>query len=229
MLRVVYDEQLKAEYQKLFDTCIVNPDKVALADQIVRRIVANKPRYVAVAHEISCPWIIVGLIHQMECGLSFLKHLHNGDPLQFKTKHVPACRPLCPPPWTWEESALDALRLIHFDQWKDWTLPGILWKLENYNGLGYRQFHPETKSPYLWSFTNQYQHGKYVADGRWDPQAVSLQMGVAALLKRTEQVSLAVFGRAHSLESIITPAVHPSENAVDADATPDTGKGTTGA
>jgi len=40
------------------------------------------------------------------------------------------------------------------------------------------------KSPYLWSFSNHYLKGKYVADGKWDPNAVSQQAGAMVILRR---------------------------------------------
>ena len=41
----------------------------------------------------------------------------------------------------------------------------MLFRLEAYNGSGYRDKHPDVKTPYLWSFSNHYTRGKYVADG----------------------------------------------------------------
>jgi lysozyme family protein len=43
--------------------------------------------------------------------------------------------------------------------------------------------HPEVLTPYLWSFTNHYTKGKFVADGKFDANAVSKQCGAAAILK----------------------------------------------
>jgi peptidoglycan hydrolase-like protein with peptidoglycan-binding domain len=43
-------------------------------------------------------------------------------------------------------------------------------------------------SPYLWSFSNHYTRGKYVADGRFSPTAVSQQVGAAVLLKQLSGV-----------------------------------------
>jgi hypothetical protein len=45
-------------------------------------------------------------------------------------------------------------------------------------------YHSHVLSPYLWSFSNQYSSGKYVADGRWSDTAVSKQAGAAVLLRR---------------------------------------------
>ena len=49
-------------------------------------------------------------------------------------------------------------------------------------------------SPYLWSFSTHYARGKYVADGKWSPTAVSAQCGVAVLLRRLAEKNLIVFG-----------------------------------
>jgi lysozyme family protein len=184
-LPVVFNEALKAEYKELFSTCVVNPRYIGICTRIVKAINANKMRYESIAGEVGCPWFLVGLIHNMECGLSFEKHLHNGDLLTARTHNVPAGRIPAPaePPFTFEDSAHDALLLRQFDKWHDWKIEGILWMLEQYNGLGYRQYHPNVKSPYLWSFTNHYSRGKYVQDGNFSQSAISNQLGTAAILK----------------------------------------------
>src|SRR5439155_371250 len=131
---------------------------------------------------------VVAVIHSMEAGGDFTRHLHNGDPLTARTTHVPAGRPRTgKPPFTWEASAIDALTYQGFGNWKDWSVPGTLYKLEGYNGFGYRDHHPQVLSPYLWSFSNHYARGKYVADGRFSQTAVSQQCGAAVLLKRLQE------------------------------------------
>jgi lysozyme family protein len=176
---------LKREYQQLWESCLVRPDRVAAADAVAVQIGARRARYEAVAAAVGVPWYAVGLIHAMECGLAFDRHLHNGDPLTARTVHVPAGRPRAgSPPFTWEASAEDALALDGFAAWKDWSVAGLLYRLEAYNGWGYRSHHPETPTPYLWSFSNHYTRGKYVADGTWSATAVSQQAGAAVLLKR---------------------------------------------
>ena len=175
---------LRAEYQQLFDTCQLNPDSLKLVDQMATKIMANQARYRALADPMGIPWYVVGVIHAMEAGLDFNCHLHNGDPLSACTVNVPCGRPKGRPPFTWEASAQDALTLDKYPQWTDWSIPGILFKWESYNGWGYRTYHPEVKTPYLWAGTNQYKCGKYVKDGIWSPTAVSKQIGAAAILRR---------------------------------------------
>lgn len=176
---------LASEYEQLFATSQVRPERVAAIDAIVDRSVPNKARYEAVAATVGTPWYVVAAIHNLEGGQRFTTHLHNGDPLTARTTHVPKGRPLTgTPPFTWEESAADALTLKGFDRVGTWAVPTMLYQLEKYNGFGYRRHHPEVLSPYLWSFTTAYTKGKYVADGSFSATAVSKQCGAVALIKR---------------------------------------------
>ena len=176
---------LSKEYENLFNTCNISLSRAAIVEGIIKKITANKTRYETAGNPLRIPWYFIAVIHNMESSLSFTKHLHNGDPLTARTKHVPAGRPVNGnPPFTWEESAADALQYQKIDKWKDWSIPGLLYKLEEYNGWGYRSKHPHVLSPYLWGFSNHYTKGKYVADGTWSETAVSQQCGAGALLRR---------------------------------------------
>src|SRR5713101_923542 len=188
---------LRAQYQELFDSCEVRPEHAHSAHALVTQIAANQSRYTEVGTPLIIPWYVIGVIHCMEGSLNFGTHLHNGDPLNARTVHVPAGRPPTgQPPFTWEESALDALKFDHLADWRDWSIPGILYRLEEYNGFGYRTRHPEILTPYLWSFSNHYESGKYVADGRFAPTAVSDQCGAAVLLRNMAEDGTIRFDRA---------------------------------
>ena len=173
---------LRAEYQKLFDTCIVNPGHENEIEDVATKIAAAKERYQSVADPLGIPWYVVSLLHCMEASLSFKTHLHNGDPLTQQTVHVPKGRPPGNPPFTWEASATDALKLDGFDKVKDWSLPSLLYNVEKFNGFGYRKHNINT--PYLWSFSNHYTAGKFVEDGVFSLTAVSNQTGAAVILRR---------------------------------------------
>lgn len=178
-------QALKDEYQLLFDNCEINLDKLSSVESIVNKIVLNQTRYEEVGNDLGIPWFFIGAIHNMESSLNFNCHLHNGDPLNQRTTHVPVGRPVNgQAPFTWEESAIDSLIFQRLNQWNDWSLSGILYKTEAYNGWGYRNNHPEVLSPYLWCGSNLYSRGKYVADGRWSDTAVSNQIGAAVILRR---------------------------------------------
>ncbi|MFN6568847.1 hypothetical protein A6770_15115 [Nostoc minutum NIES-26] len=180
---------LKPHYQTLWHKCEIKAEKLNIAQDIVTKILSNRPRYEVVQQKINVPWYFIAVIHNMEASLNFTKHLHNGDSLKKRTVNVPAGKPIADPidgwqvGYTWEESAIDALKGKEFDQVKDWSLAAQLWQIEKYNGFGYRQYHADVLSPYLWSGTNLYTKGKYTADGKWDANAVSEQIGAAALLK----------------------------------------------
>src|ERR1035437_2255864 len=91
------------------------------------------------------------------------------------------------PPFAWEQSAADALTIQGFANLTDWSLPVILYRLEAYNGFGYRKLTPPINTPNLWSFSNQYTSGTYVADKVFDPNAVSTQCGAAVILFQMAQ------------------------------------------
>jgi lysozyme family protein len=184
-------DALRTEYGKLFNTCVIRPERHAEIDRAAKAMIANKARYQAVSAKTGVPWTVIAVNHQLECNLSFNRHLHNGDPLSAKTVQVPKGRPPGNPPWTWEVSAADALR--EYAGWKDWTLAGTLFMLERYNGPGYRLYHPSVLSPYLWSFSAHYTKGKYAADGVWSPTLVSKQTGAAVLLRRLAELGESAF------------------------------------
>lgn len=183
---------LKGEYARLWSSMTIRPEKRAAADSVARKILAGKDRYAAVEAATGVPWKVVGIIHAMECGLSFKGHLHNGDPLTARTKQVPKGRPTAgSPPFSWEESAIDAMRYDGLDKVDDWSPESIAFELEGYNGWGYRNYHPTVLSPYLWSYSTHYTKGKYVADGHWDASAVSGQCGAMVLLARLDAFAAA--------------------------------------
>ena len=118
---------------------------------------------------MNIPWHFIAITHSLEGGSEFTKHLHNGDPLAARTVNEPSRRPkIWNPPSTWEDSAFDALiTLKKLDQWTDWSVPGILYKLEGYNGYGYHDPAININSPYLWSFSNHYTKGKFFEDHKY--------------------------------------------------------------
>lgn len=177
---------LRDEYGGFFNRCTLRPEFAANVEFYVSRLIKFKPTYAAIGAELGIPWVFIGIVHGMEGGFNFNTHLHNGDPLSARTVRVPAGRPAGgQPPFTWLESARDALKLKKLDQIADWTLPRILYQLEAYNGFGYRPRGIPT--PYLWSFSNLYCAGKFVADGVFDPAAVSKQCGAAVMLRTLQE------------------------------------------
>lgn len=178
----VLSRLLRQEYQQRFDAAKVSPARQEMVAQGVRRMLANRARYERITKSMTMPWYFLAIIHGLESDFRFDAHLHNGDPLTGRTVRVPAGRPTeGTPPFSWEESARDAIAVNRYDKWNDWSIAGMLVAWERYNGLGYRPY--GIHSPYVWACTDLYAKGRYVADGRFDANAESRQCGAVAMLK----------------------------------------------
>lgn len=203
--KVALTAALRSEYETLFNTLTVRPARVAEVDTLVDKLLGNASRYREVGGKLGVPWEFVAVIHNMEAGQNFNKHLHNGDPLTARTRNVPRNRPIAgDPPFSWEESAVDALTLKNLDGGVDWSLAGTLYQLERYNGFGYRSYHPHVLSPYLWASSMHYASGKYGSDGVWSDTLVSKQCGAAVLLRRMAEKN--------HIEFVDQPAPAPDAN-----------------
>lgn len=180
--------------QQLYDTMVIKDNIVSNgvpvianvnkeADRIVGRILVNKYRYVNIARQFENPglkWWLIAIIHYMECNLNFNCYLGNGQPFNQRTTIVPKGRGAFK---SFEEGAIDAIKLQGLDKVEDWSMGNVLYILEGYNGYGYSKYRG-INSPYLWSGSNQYTSGKYIFDGTYKPDAVSSQIGAAILLKK---------------------------------------------
>jgi len=146
---------------------------------VAKRLVAAKARYQAVSAKTGVPWFVIAVIHQRESSQNFSRSLAQGDPWNQVSTHVPKGRG---PFKSWEEAAIDALVNCapYASRWKDWSPGGTMTLLEQYNGLGYAS--KGLPSPYVWSGTDQYVSGKYVADGVFSATAVDKQLGCAGLI-----------------------------------------------
>lgn len=175
-------DTLNPDFEYLWKTCKIKPEKQGAVDVACSKIKANKARYETISKATKVPWQVIAVIHKMESNCNFSTHLHNGDPLSARTVQVPAGRPKNGnPPFTFEESAIDALGYDGASGIKQWDIVTTLKFLERYNGLGYRKH--GIYSPYLWSYTTHYSAGKYIKDGVWRESAVSDQCGCAPILK----------------------------------------------
>jgi lysozyme family protein len=192
---------LKSEYARKFRTLEVRPEYADKANWHLEMMRRSRERYERVSAATDVPWHFIAATHALEASFNFRAHLHNGDfPLTARTRQVPAGRPSkWLPPSDWESSAKDALRLLGFTGQSDWSLERTLYRLEAYNGLGYRSLGVPT--PYLWSFSNHYERGKYVADGKFSHTARSQQCGAAVMLKLLADAG----------EVTLTPATEPAK------------------
>ncbi|MET4184967.1 lysozyme family protein [Bradyrhizobium sp. JR7.2] len=147
-----------------------------------RVAVANKGRYLAIARSAGMPdiaWVFIAVSHYRESSQDFATNLAQGDPWNRVSVHVPAGRG---PFKSFEDAAVDALVRCspYAAKLKDWSIGGMLTNLERFNGIGYAN--RGLPSAYVWSGTDQYVKGKFVADGVFDPNKVDAQLGVAGLI-----------------------------------------------
>lgn len=127
------------------------------------------------------PLDLLFALHYRESSKSFKGVLHNGEKILGtgrKTILVPKGRG---PFLSWEESAIDALLMKKSIFPEKWTFESKLEFAEKYNGAGYRK--TSEFSPYVFAGTNFHDEtGKYVSDGKYNPNAPEKQLGVAAIL-----------------------------------------------
>lgn len=177
--------KLREEYVRFFFGGYIRDEHLAEVRRNVGRAIKNKARYETVGEPLGIPWWFIAGLHMMESGFNFRTHLHNGDSLDGRTHRVPPGRPVAAPAngvsYSWEESAIDALRLKKLNREDNWSLSRTLYRWEKYNGWGYRG--NGVPSAYLWSYSSVYKRGKYIRDGVFDPNAISKQCGAAVFLK----------------------------------------------
>lgn len=177
-------ENTRKGYAALWNSMKIT-DKAG-ADKFAKRIIAAEPRYRKIQDATGVPWYFVGLLHMRESSNDFRGVLHNGEHIigtKKVTKLVPAGRG---PFKTWEDAAIDALKLKGLHRVKDWPVERVAYEAERYNGLGYTKM--GVNSPYLWAGSNHQQPGKYVADHQWSPTAMDTQMGVMTVLRRIHEI-----------------------------------------
>jgi lysozyme family protein len=175
-------DSLKAEYAQKWADMSIHPEKVNRITSEAEKINKGRSVYESLQSKTNVPWYFIGILHLRESDCDFHTHLHNGDPLSARTKHVPAGRPPTgSPPFNFEVSAVDALQYEGFTKIKDWSVEQIAFCSEKYNGFGYRN--KGVSSPYLWAGSNQYTKGKYISDGVFDRNVVDTQLGCMCVLK----------------------------------------------
>lgn len=186
MSKQIQFNEIKKDYTRLLKTVKIKKSWLNGFKNVAAKARANQARYEEISAKLGggVPWEFIAAIHNLESGMNFNKHLHNGDSLRKRTRRVPAGRPRTgKPPFTWEESAVDALKMKGLHKVEDWSWERMCYELERYNGFGYRLYHSHVLSPYLWSGTNHYVRGKYVRDGKFSNTAISRQAGAIGILK----------------------------------------------
>lgn len=170
---------LNPDWDYMWETCRIDAHRLREVNQVAETIRANLHRYGQVMNATGVPWELIGAIHYRESSLRFTGCLHNGDRLPGPTRNVPKGRG---PFASWEDSAIDAFKLVGFHKIKFEGYVSCLVAAEMFNGRGYRR--RGEYSPYVWAGTNwSDERGKFVADGKFNKEAPEKQLGVAAILK----------------------------------------------
>jgi lysozyme family protein len=195
---------LKAANAARWHNMHMRANRISLFDATAKRLCgqAAKARYQTISNATKLttagktsqvPWFIIAVIHEREAGgpPHWDKQLGQGDPLNAASRHDPRGRgpflnhPNDPPGQdAFYRGALDALQDCgpYAARWTDWTAGGALTLLEEYNGLGYAAH--GVPSAYVWSGTDQYISGKYVADHDYRSNVVDVQEGCAPIISR---------------------------------------------
>jgi lysozyme family protein len=138
------------------------------------------------------PWWFVAIVSEREYGgpPHWDRQLGQGDFLGAKSINVPqGMGPYLDHPSdvtpgfdAWTRCCTDTLINTppFAAKWTVWSIGGALTLFEEYNGLGYAE--RGVPSAYVWSGTDQYIAGKFVADHVYNPKYIDVQEGCAGIL-----------------------------------------------
>lgn len=197
-----------------WDAMHMKADRIAAFDATAKRLCASdaKARYQGVtirlqAIKLFVPWWFTAIVSEREYGgpPRWDRQLGQGDHLDRVSVNDPAGRgpfrphggDVTPGYDAWTRCALDALVdcAPHAAKWEDWSPGGTMTIFEEYNGLGYANM--GVPSAYVWSGTDQYVSGKYIADHVYRASAVDVQEGCAPILARMMAIDPSIaFGEA---------------------------------
>ena len=173
---------LSGEYTRRLGDMVINADQLTecmeRAKVILERANEHDQGQVTAATGVPKIWWIASF--ERESSSNYTTSPAQGDPINRPSTHIP--RGLGPYA-NWFDAAIEAYRLDHFDKIGkgNWTWEMACYKGESFNGFGPRNHGRATG--YLWSWSNQYNGGKYVRDGVWSSSAVDGQCGMIPLMK----------------------------------------------
>lgn len=174
-------EDYAVSLRQRYDIARLNPIHEFEIKRAAKVYKDNLNTYKIVESLCQVPRELIFCLHYREANLDFTRQILNGESINQVTIKVPKGLG----PWaSWPLSTKSAMNYTKIDQTKRWDLTMILVAAEKHNGLGY--YYKNVPSPYLWSFTDQYQSGKYGSDGNYNPDLLDKQAGVVALLKGLE-------------------------------------------
>lgn len=175
---------MKIDYKDLWLSAIIDPIHKPHIASIASICLGYWSLYTAVKDACGIPEYVTACLDYRESDFDHTCYLANGDPLfnsdgvLMKTIHAPKGLGPCK---SWVDAAVLSLQDSGLTNNKDWSIAETLFQIESYNGLGYQD--RDIYSPYLWSGTNLYKSGKYIADYVFDPNVVDKQMGCVPILR----------------------------------------------
>jgi lysozyme family protein len=181
-------DALAGEYAQLLPMMKVRPACERLVEGVVDRLLRLQAagNYAAVAAATGVPEAWMAASFERESSSNFSRSPAQGDRWDRVSVNVPRGRG---PFASWADAAKDAYHIDGLDAIGagNWTWGRALFEGELFNGFGYRDYHHEY-SPYLWGGTNIQQPGKYVADGKFDPDTMDPQIGMVPIMVRMVQL-----------------------------------------
>ncbi len=190
-----------ADYRAKWNSMQILPRDQTTVTEIAQGILEDKPRYVAIEKATGVPWYMIAVLHNRESDRDFTTYLGNGDPLNRETTHRPAGRG---PFASFEAGAIDALKYDGLDKFTSWPIARICYGCEKFNGMGYHN--RGVPSPYLWSYSNVYEAGKYTSDGVFSSSTVDQQCGVMPILAKLMELDKSIqIERATNSPPILPP------------------------
>jgi lysozyme family protein len=181
-------EDLRPGIEADLRAMIVSPGRGAEVNAVAVKLVRfiDQGRYDRVFRDLGVPVPWMAASFEREASSNFDLSPAQGDPWDEVSEHVPKGRG---PYASWTEAADDTYRregLAEIGS-ANWTWALAAYYAEYLNGFGYRDYH-HVRSPYVWGATNLQQPGKYVADGKFDPDVWDRQIGVAPMMMRLVQL-----------------------------------------
>ena len=175
-------EDLEPEITRdLAEVHILRPTTAVM---VAKQLLQDKDVYLVAAQKTGIPAAWIMAVNERESGGRLDRYLGNGERLDRITRLVPQGRG----PWPdWQSGAIDALDLKNLDSVPSWTMARACFEWERWNGFGYRDWH-KIRSPYVWAGTNKQQAGKYVQDGKFDPDAYDHQLGALSVALAIAQI-----------------------------------------
>lgn len=181
---------LKKRNAARWEVMHLDPKRMGTFDAAAHRLVGLKPVLDPIAAHpgMNAPWWALAVVLERECGGRTDRYLGNGQRLDHKTTIVPIGRGPFLGATAFARGCYDAWIdcAPQAGRWGDWTAGGAMTLFELYNGLGYAM--RGVPSPYVWSGSDQYRSGKYVADHQYSPVAIDTQIGCAPLLSRMRAI-----------------------------------------